>query len=70
MTREEIRAVIVGLDRLGTDECLCGDDRAIVRNALTLLRWMADGGDSNPDDIVFGVFADLDRERKAVAGGP
>jgi len=66
MTREEIRATVEGLERIAHGECHSGNRREIAHDALTLLRWMADGGDSNPDDIVFGVLADLERERKAV----
>lgn len=65
MTREEIRAVVVGLEQAGEGEAVAS--RKLCRDAVTLLQWMADKGDSNPDDDVLRVLSDLDRERKAVS---
>jgi hypothetical protein len=65
MTREEIRRTIDGLERLRTDEGLSGDDRAIARDALTLLREIAA---VNLPTItgMMEEFDRLDEQRKAV----
>lgn len=64
MTREQIRATVGSLMAMAAS---IDTNRRVARDALTLLRWMADKGDSDPDDAVLRVLSDLDRERKAVS---
>ncbi len=77
MTREQIREVIDGLERIARGEChsysykKAGSRSETARDALTLLRGMAETELTQHVwlDRTREVFGELDSDRKAASGG-